>query len=95
MNYIIIDQGTSSTKGFLINPDGQVLHSNKINYKLDNPKPFHFECNPMSIFLAIAFCLCLTTYSKKISAVFLWCREIYYVNLIFIGVEGKWKNGRT
>ena len=42
MNYIIIDQGTSSTKGFLINPDGQVLHSNKINYKLDNPKTISF-----------------------------------------------------
>ena len=49
MNYIVIDQGTSSTKGFLINFDGQILHSNKINYKLDNPKPFHFECDPMSI----------------------------------------------
>ena len=52
-------------------------------------------CNPMSIFLAIAFCLCLTTYSKKISAVFFMCKEIYYVNLIFIGVEREveeWKN---
>ena len=36
MNYIVIDQGTSSTKGFLINFDGQILHSNKINY-IDKP----------------------------------------------------------
>lgn len=49
MNNIIIDQGTSSTKGFLIDLKGKILHTNKIYYKLDNPKPFHVECNPISI----------------------------------------------
>jgi len=49
MNYIIIDQGTSSTKSFLISPTGEILHSNKAKYKLERPKPFHIECDPLII----------------------------------------------
>ena len=49
MNYIIIDQGTSSTKSFLISPTGEILHSNKAKYKLERPKPFHVECDPLII----------------------------------------------
>ena len=49
MNYIIIDQGTSSTKSFLISPTGEILHRNKAKYKLERPKPFHVECDPLII----------------------------------------------
>ena len=49
MNYIIIDQGTSSTKGFLFNENGEIVYSNKIKYVLSRPKPFYVECNPIKI----------------------------------------------
>ena len=49
MNYIIIDQGTSSTKAFLINTNGRILHSNKAKYDLQRPRPFHIECDPQTI----------------------------------------------
>ena len=43
MNYIVIDQGTSSTKAFLFNDVGKVLHTNKIKHKLSFPKKYHVE----------------------------------------------------
>ncbi len=43
MNYIVIDQGTSSTKAFLFNDVGKVLHTNKIKHKLSYPKKYHVE----------------------------------------------------
>ena len=49
MNYIIIDQGTSSTKSFLINTNGRILYSNKAKYDLQRPRPFHIECDPETI----------------------------------------------
>ena len=49
MNYIIIDQGTSSTKAFLINTNGRILYSNKAKYDLQRPRPFHIECDPKTI----------------------------------------------
>ncbi len=49
MNYIIIDQGTSSTKAFLINTNGRILYSNKAKYDLQRPRPFHIECDPETI----------------------------------------------
>ena len=49
MNYIIIDQGTSSTKGFLFNENGEIVYSNKIKYALSRPKPFYVECDPIKI----------------------------------------------
>ena len=49
MNYIVIDQGTSSTKAFLFSAKGKVLHQKKKKYKLETPKPFHIECNPRII----------------------------------------------
>tara|TARA_Y100001970_G_C13713230_1_gene592960 strand:- start:280 stop:480 length:201 start_codon:yes stop_codon:yes gene_type:complete len=36
MNYIVIDQGTSSTKAFLFNSKGEIIHRSKIKYTLDN-----------------------------------------------------------
>lgn len=49
MSYIIIDQGTSSTKAFVFSNKGEILHQKKIKYKLERPKPFHIECNPKTI----------------------------------------------
>ena len=53
MNYIVIDQGTSSTKAFLFNSRGEVIHNNKIKHILKNPKKFHFESNPIEILKSI------------------------------------------
>ena len=49
MSYIVIDQGTSSTKAFLFNAKGEILHQKKKKYKLETPKPFHIECDPQII----------------------------------------------
>ena len=53
MNYIVIDQGTSSTKAFLFNAHGQFLHTNKIKHALYRPKKFHVESDPSIILNAI------------------------------------------
>ena len=53
MNYIVIDQGTSSTKAFLFNAHGQFLHTNKIKHELYRPKQFHVESDPSIILNAI------------------------------------------
>ena len=49
MSYIVIDQGTSSTKAFFFSDKGKILHQKKKRYKLETPKPFHIECNPKTI----------------------------------------------
>ena len=49
MSYIVIDQGTSSTKAFFFSDKGKILHQKRIKYKLERPKPFHIECNPRII----------------------------------------------
>ena len=49
MSYIVIDQGTSSTKAFFFSDKGKILHQKKKSYKLETPKPFHIECNPKTI----------------------------------------------
>ena len=49
MSYIVIDQGTSSTKAFLFSDKGEILHQKKVKYRLERPKPFHIECNPKTI----------------------------------------------
>jgi Glycerol kinase len=46
MNYIIIDQGTSSTKGFLFDSCGQILHRKRIKCVLNKPEKFHAESDP-------------------------------------------------
>ena len=46
MNYIVFDQGTSSTKVFLFNSKGKIVYQNKIKHVLYNPKNFHFEFDP-------------------------------------------------
>ena len=49
MCYIIIDQGSSSTKAFLLDNKGQILKSKKIKCVIDRPKLFHVEINPFFI----------------------------------------------
>ena len=49
MNYIVIDQGTSSTKAFLFNSKGEIIHQNRIKHTLNNPKKFHFEFDANTI----------------------------------------------
>ena len=44
-HYIVMDQGTSSTKAFLFNSNGKVLHTEKIKHHLSRPKQFHVECD--------------------------------------------------
>ena len=53
MNYIVIDQGTSSTKAFLFNSKGQIIHNNKIKIILESPKKFYFESDPIEILSSI------------------------------------------
>ena len=49
MSYIVIDQGTSSTKAFFFSNRGKILNQKKKSYKLETPRPFHIECNPKTI----------------------------------------------
>ena len=53
MNYIVIDQGTSSTKAFLFNSKGKIIHNNKIKHILESPKKFYFESDPIEILNSI------------------------------------------
>ena len=53
MNYIVIDQGTSSTKAFLFNSKKQIIHNNKIKHILKSPKKFYFESDPIEILSSI------------------------------------------
>lgn len=47
--YLVLDQGTSSTKSFLFNDDGAVVHSNRMKHPLLRPKPLHVESDPLEI----------------------------------------------
>lgn len=53
MNYLIIDQGTSSTKAFLFNKNGRILFKDKIKHQLQRPKALHVESDPKLILNAI------------------------------------------
>ena len=56
MSYIVIDQGTSSTKAFLFSDKGKILYTKKVKCRLERPKPFHIECNPKTILDDIMKC---------------------------------------
>ena len=47
--FLVIDQGTSSTKSFLFDSQGVLLLSDKIKHSLNNPAPYHVECDPLPI----------------------------------------------
>ena len=47
--YLIIDQGTSSTKAFLFNSNGRITYQKKIKHKLYKPYTNHIECDASEI----------------------------------------------
>ncbi len=53
MNYIVIDQSTTSTKSFLFNSKGEQIHNNKTKHILESPKKFYFESDPVEILNSI------------------------------------------
>ncbi len=61
--YLIIDQGTSSTKSFIIDNNGEIILRNKIAHKLETPKMNHIECDALEIYKA-----CKLLIAKSISA---------------------------
>ncbi len=50
--YIILDQGTSSTKCFIFGEEGKILWSSRIKHKLYRPQPHNVECDADEIFNA-------------------------------------------
>ena len=61
--YLIIDQGTSSTKAFLFNDSGKIIYNNKINHSLYNPSRNHIECDAVEILNA-----CIVLIKKAVKA---------------------------
>jgi len=51
-SFLIIDQGTSSTKCFLFDQRGKVVFSHRIKHSLTRPNTHHVECDPLEIFHA-------------------------------------------
>lgn len=51
-SFLIIDQGTSSTKCFLFDKNGKIVFSHRIKHSLTRPKTHHVECDPLEIFHA-------------------------------------------
>lgn len=47
--FLVIDQGTSSTKCFLFNSNNDVVFTHRITHQLIRPKPHHVECNALEI----------------------------------------------
>ena len=47
--YLVIDQGTSSTKSFLFKENGTIIHTEKVKHGLHHLARFHVECNPKTI----------------------------------------------
>ena len=53
--FLVLDQGTSSTKSFLFDIQGTLEHSAKIKHSLTRPAPYHVECDPITILEACRF----------------------------------------
>ena len=60
---IIIDQAISSTKAFLFDSKGKVIHANKNKQTLSKPKLFHVESDSETIFDA-----CIKLFHDMIAA---------------------------
>lgn len=58
--YLIIDQGTSSTKCFLFDPSGNVVFSERIKHSLHRPASHHVECDPVEILQACEYLIQLS-----------------------------------
>ena len=81
----IIDQGTSSTKAFLFDSKGKVIHANKIKHALSKPKPFHVESGSETIFDA-----CIKLFHNMIPDIGGSARDIllqFIADLLIIRVE--------
>ncbi len=52
--YLVLDQGTSSTKSFLFTDDGEAVHSNRVKHPISRPKLHHAESDPLEIAEACA-----------------------------------------
>ena len=61
--YLIIDQGTSSTKTFLFNDIGKIIYNNNIKHSLYNPSRNHIECDAVEILNA-----CISLIKKAVKA---------------------------
>ena len=61
--YLIIDQGTSSTKAFLFNDIGKIIYNNRIKHSLYNPSRNHIECDAVEILNA-----CIVLIKKAVKA---------------------------
>ncbi len=47
--FLVIDQGTSSTKCFLFDSNNDVVFTRRIKHQLFRPKPHHVECDALEI----------------------------------------------
>ena len=47
--YLVIDQGTSSTKGFLFKENGEIFYEGKIKHRLHYLSKDHIECDANEI----------------------------------------------
>jgi len=47
--FLVIDQGTSSTKCFLFDSNNEVVFTRRIKHQLLRPKPHHVECDALEI----------------------------------------------
>ncbi len=47
--YLVIDQGTSSTKSFLFKENGNIIHTEKVKHRLQRLNRFHVECDSKTI----------------------------------------------
>ena len=47
--YLVIDQGTSSTKSFLFKENGNIIHTEKVKHRLQRLARFHVECDSKTI----------------------------------------------
>lgn len=52
--YLVLDQGTSSTKSFLFTDGGEPIHSNRVKHPISRPKLHYAESDPLEIAEACA-----------------------------------------
>lgn len=47
--YLVLDQGTSSSKIFLYTAEGKIVHTERKRHRLEHPAPYHVESDPLEI----------------------------------------------
>jgi len=64
--YLVLDQGTSSSKIFLFDEDGKIVFSDRERHLLSRPKEHHVESNPIDILnVCTKLISSAITYAKK------------------------------